>query len=377
MIAPFELDVVRHNEAYYLLRTLTGNDPVTLHRDTPQGAEELALEEYELARMADGRILICFRDAYRHSTKLNLIAVQGDETEVVNLQLFERIAPVYRAPVSNTNGVFILCDSKVIELPSIDWRCDAAFYGARLFDEEGTADTPLITDITRIITYEPVWNLNGVGHLLFIHMTDDDELVEFSVNSMVAPTGARTLPEAFRLMWEWAQLTQPPFDSTQLPAIRSAELLRAYTLSDSVADELAAQQSPMQLSQYFAGSPDARRRPEEVQPITEELATLIKHTMSYMTLSALVAANPGVADLDEVLGAEQEMFAEQEQRLVERFYGERDAISMNTYDELIEHLDTLAERSPGMVAFMKLKLKGWTVKKGLLAGLHADPAFHF
>jgi hypothetical protein len=377
MIKLFTVDVVRHNESFYLLRTLNGDEPLTLHRDTPQGAEVLPVEEYELARMDDGRILVCFRDAFRHSVKLNLIATQGDQSEVVNLQLFERVQPLYRAPVSNTDGVFILCMSKVIELPQQDWRCDASFYGARLFDDEGTEETPVVIDINRLITYEPIWNHNGVAHLLFIHMTDDDDLIEFSVNNMIAPTGARTLSEAFRLIWEWAQLSKPPFSSDQLPAVRAAELIESVVMSDTLADQIAASQSPMQVSNYFAGSTDARRRPSEVEPISEDLATLIKHTMSFMTLSALVAANPGVANFDAVLAAEEDMFAEQERRMVARFLGEPDAIGMETYDEFIAHLDSLHERHASLVAFIKNKLRVWSVKKGLLAGLRSDPALLF
>lgn len=377
MIKPFTVDAVRHNESFYLLRTLNGDESITLHRDTPQGAEVLADEEYELARMNDGRIMVCFRDAFRHSLKLNLIATQGDRSEVVNLQLFERVQPLYRLPVSNQNGIFIFTNSKVIELPQQDWRCDASFYGARLFDDEGTDETPLVTDIDRLITYEPIWNHNGVAHLLFIHMSDDADLAEFTVNGMIAPTGARTLSEAFRLIWEWAQLSKPPFSSDQLPAVRAAELIDSVVLSDALSDQIAASQSPMQVSNYFSGSTDARRRPSQVEPISEDLATLIKHTMSFMTLSALVAANPGVADLDAVLAAEQEMFAEQEHRMVARFMGEPDAISMETYDEFIAFLDGLPERHASLVAFLKVKLKAWGVKKSLLAGLSSDPSYLF
>jgi hypothetical protein len=374
MIKQFTVDAVRHNESFYLLRTLTGDEPVTLHRDTPQGAEVFPVEEYELARMDDGRIMICFRDAFRHTLKLNLIATQGEHSEVVNLQLFERVEPLYRLPVTNADGIFILCMSKVIELPQQDWRCDASFYGARLFDDEGTDETPLITDITRLITYEPIWNFNGVAHLLFIHMSDDADLVEFTVNGMVAPTGARTLSEAFRLIWEWSQLSKPPFSSDQLPAVRAAQLLDSIVLSDALAEQIAESQSPMQVSNFFAGSTDARRRPSHVEPITEDLATLIKHTMSFMTLSELVAANPGVADLDAVLDAEKEMFAEQERRMVARFIGEPDAIAMDTYDEFIAHLDSLHERHASLVSFIKVKLKAWSVKKELLARLSAGSA---
>jgi hypothetical protein len=373
----FSVDVVRHNESFYLLRVLNGDEAITLHRETPQGIEVLDEAEYELARMANGQILICFRDAFRHTLKLNLIATQSEQTEVVNLQLFERVFPLYRLPVSNSDGIFILCNSKVITLPQQDWRCDASFYGARLFDEEGTDDTPLVTDIQRLITYEPIWTHNGVAHLLFIHMTDDDDLVEFTVNNMIAPTAARTLSEAFRLMWEWAQLSRPPFNSDQLPAARAAELIESVVLSDDLAASIAASQSPMQVSNFLGGSTAARRRPDQVEPISDELAMLVKQTMSFMTLSALVATNPAVANLDDVLAAEAEMFAEQERRMVARFLGEPDAISMDSYDEFISHLDSLHERHASMVGFVKVKLKAWSVKKELLAGLKSDPAFLF
>jgi hypothetical protein len=90
-----------------------------------------------------------------------------------------------------------------------------------------------------------------------------------------------------------------------------------------------------------------------------------------------VATNPAVANLDDVLAAEAEMFAEQERRMVARFLGEPDAISMDSYDEFISHLDSLHERHASMVGFVKVKLKAWSVKKELLAGLKSDPAFLF
>jgi hypothetical protein len=92
----------------------------------------------------------------------------------------------------------------------------------------------------------------------------------------------------FRLITEWATLVDKPFNSKQLIALDAKEFLKQIQF-DSL---LVADQTNMQVAQYFLGDTDARRRPVNVVETNQGLLDFVKRKMAHMSLASLFSCYP-------------------------------------------------------------------------------------
>jgi hypothetical protein len=159
-----------------------------------------------------------------------------------------------------------------------------------------------------MITFEPLLSVNGVGHVLFIHLKDDAEIADSVVNNFEIPSSTRTLSELFKLMIEWGQTTEEPFNNSEPIAVNSKKFLELVGMDEEMISHIKANQVDMQVVNYFSGSETARVRPNNVVPMTSEIENWLLPKFCFMTLSKLLEFYPGSWDKQEILDKEKEVF---------------------------------------------------------------------
>jgi hypothetical protein len=269
------------------------DESVKLFRRTPAGDEEFT--SYTLHRMPDGKLLIAFYSYWGINSVHSLIAKCKDKEEFVSTQPFERIMP-YWNPTSDyeNKGVFILCNSVPIYVDPDDWRCDNTFYGPqRYITPDGFFLYPQIK-AEDVVVYEPIINIQGVANLLYLSTSEEGYVKNYTINEDIIPSSAITLSEMFRLLTEWATLAEPPFNSTEPIVLDAKTFLNQIGFDGS----LVADQTNMQVAQYFLGSTDARRRPVDVVETNQELLNFVKRKMAYLSLAGLLSCYPEYGRID-------------------------------------------------------------------------------
>lgn len=307
-INEFQLQVLNDHKVFYMLDKISGdNESVFLFKETPSGRVEKTF--FQAYKMRDNKVLIAFPNEMLTTTDYNYIAVAGGVEESINIQCYERIHNIYTKTPDNDKGVFAFTNSLPIVFDIETGRCDTENYGPAGFSRDGSVAEPIVDDVSKLITYEPILSVNGLGHIIFFHMKDDEDLAEWGVNNFEIPSVARTLMELFKIMTEWTQVYEPPFSNREPIAENTIKFFETVGADNNFIDHVKANQVDMQVVQFLLGNPNARVRPEGILPLTSEVENWLLPKLCFMTLSKLLQFYPDAWDAVEVLQKEKEVFA--------------------------------------------------------------------
>jgi hypothetical protein len=359
---PFSIDVLATHKCFFLLDLIPGRaEDVSLTILTPTGEEDV--DFVDLFTMDDGRIIAAWGHPMQKLPNHNLIARCGETRQIVNLNNVERILPHFDRPVTATNGAFLFTDSA--PLPNGDWRCDRGMYGPVPFVVEQLPR--VFNEVSELIVFEHLLTVNGVGSIIYIESRNETPRGTYLINNSVAPATTRTFQEMIRLVWEWAQLADYPFHSTDRTATQARLFLEWMQLSDYQLEYIASMPD-MQISRFLSGETDARRRPDDNPPMSPVIESLLFNRMAASSLSFIVKRNPTLWKLDDILEEEQTQLRAGFERFKE--YYEIDADT--TIDKLVEMRQVAVTNKPGDAAYIDSQLKQFDIKFDLLDMIATD-----
>ena len=310
---------------YYVLNKIT-DTTVTFYRRTPAGDE--LFEDVDILVMQDGHLVVALKHPFKYLPNMCLFAKHKDIEEVVNLNYWERIVDVYDTDIDHTDqGGFFFCSSKEMVIPEQEWRCDNTMYGPDHFGQR----TGLLS-IDRLIAYEPILSLHGVGYLIYLHFHDDAEIRETVINNSEIPMGGMTISETFKIIYEWSEVSKEPFNNTETIAVKAKQFLDCFGFTPDLVDN----QVDMQVANYINGSTNARMRPAGVVANKSELIDFVKKNMACSSLSELCVQYPGMWDAQEILTAEQQTLNAGIGRF-NKFYAIPEEWTFDNPDRYVEH----------------------------------------
>jgi hypothetical protein len=345
-IEPFNLDVINKYNMFFMLQKLNATSTINLYYQEVNN--DVPFEDCSLFEMSNGKVLVAFPEYFTHISKHNLVATDGVVSEIVSLQIFERIYKYYKHGVDSIDaGGFTFMNSAPV--PSFDnqWRCDAGLYGVELFADPLGDSTIVVPDAAdALLVYEPVLSINGVAHLVYIERENKNNKTELMNNSST-PFATYSLGEALKLILEWAQVSQAPFSNTESVAMKAFEFAQQLGIEET----LVSNQPDMQIFEYLKGNLTARMRPENVQPLSPTTEVFIKKNVAHSCLSSIVSLYPDAAPITEVKQAEQ-------QKLL------RDVESLNLSASLLND-----PSNKNMAFYLKSRTELFTIKQEILQSL--------
>ena len=335
-IKNYDINNLKHYEMFYMLDYITDSS-VKLFRRTPAGDEEFSA--YDLIQMPDGKLLIAFYKYWSISTIHNYVAISGNQEEFVGSQPFERIMAYWNLGIASPTGekgVFCFFDSQPIHNPKDEWRCDTTFYGPLKYLGVGEEHSKIIAELAQIKTYETIISINGIANIAYLHRNDDEDIRDLVVNAEEVPAYTVTLSEMFRLISEWAALTDEPFNSTQDIALDAKAFLNTIRFDSS----LVADQVDMQVAEYLKGNNNARQRPAGVVDNSPELLNFIKRKIAHMSLASLLSCYPEYEDIDSVIERDIESVNEEFNRWMDNLQAQQ----FENIDMIENALDSMSSR---------------------------------
>lgn len=198
---------------------------------------------------------------------------------IINNSYYSKFNGIFERDINTNVGGFLFTKSGLVQYDltkKIDKRCDygqvapLAFIGAE-GSAEASVDIQAIQAITLadIKTAQVIFSLFDVGHIVYME-THDPQLEMFAQDEREVPCATRTISEQLKLIWEWSELTKPPFNSSQDISVYAKKFLEAYNMKEEIVDDLVANQSGMQIAKFLSGDSNARSRPDvsDIKPIT-------------------------------------------------------------------------------------------------------------
>lgn len=300
-IEPFNLDVVNKYNMFFMLQKLNATSTIDLYYQEVNN--NVPFEDCALFEMTNGQVLVAFPEYFTHISKHNLVATNGVMSEIVSLQIFERIYKYYKHGVDGADtGGFVFMNSSPVPSFENQWRCDAGLYGVELFADPLGDSTIAVPDAAdALLVYEPILSINGVAHLVYIERENKNNKTEL-MNNSITPFATYSLGEALKLILEWSQVSQEPFNNTEFVATKAFE----FTQRLGIEGTIVSNQPDMQIFEYLKENPTARVRPDNVQPLLPATDMFIKKNVAHSCLSSLIAIHPDAANITAVKQAEQQ-----------------------------------------------------------------------
>jgi len=355
-VKPFTIEVLSTHKAFFLLDELPKNSTeVDVWVQTPTGNE--SVDFIDVFLMKDGSLLAAWVHPYQKIPVHNLLVFANGATQILNLHTVENVIDIYDRPIDASTGTFIFCSSQIIE--NGDWRCDQSMYGPRPF--AGEAVDRVITDIEEIVFYEPILNINGVGHLIYLESKTKTQLAVEKLNNSIVPVTGRTLQECFRLIYEWSVLAKQPFDSKDEAAVTAQKFTSELKFSEQEIKVLE-NLTPMQVGKFLSGSETARVRDMDILPLSDDVASILFRRMAASCLSFIVSLNPDIWDIQEIVSAEVQELEKGVARFKD-YYQIPEGMEIEDNPAVIDHCFIYF---PKQLSYVHTQLRGFKNKKMII-----------
>lgn len=294
----FSIDILSTHRGFFILDKLPKfATEVDVWIQTPAGNE--SVDFIDVFVLHDGTLLAAWVHPFQKLPLHNLTVFCDGTVQVLNLCPLERIIDIYDRPLDASLGTFSF--AKSIPIDGGDWRCYRGMYGPWQFTDDSYQI--VLDEVTQIVIYEPLLNLNNAGYLIYLEATGKTQLANEKVNNSLAPVTGRTLQETLRLIYEWSVLAEEPFNSTDDAATAAKTFLDFLGFTTEERTALASM-PPMQISNYLAGSETARVRPSNIPALNETIKTMVFRRMASSSLSALFKIH-GIEDIYGLQALEQ------------------------------------------------------------------------
>lgn len=338
----------KNYSGYYMLQTVgMHSDFVDISAKTVDG--ETSFENFTAFRMNDGKVLILFHAMNQVFLDYSLTATDGTGAEeVVNTQTYERLHQYYNIPAAENRGFFIFENSVPVPLDGYGWRCDYNRFGPQFFMKNDVEYDPLFADLSEIIVYEPVFSVSGVAHVIYVNGTRDAELEDFHLNEYELPRAARTLPELFKLITEWSDVSASPWNNEETIALKAQEFLQKMQFSAEFIEDIRENQLDMQVVKYLRGEPNARLRSTSPVPMSTTTVTELKKKVSHLSLPNLLGLfDNTVDDIESVVAQEEEVVSKKQSALIEELELPFEKFTVDDIDTVVQAMQAKRETKVG------------------------------
>lgn len=211
----------------------------------------------------------------RMSMTYSFILDYDNKTYTVNNQSFDNVKDLLIRSVDSTVGEFTFTDSQIANTSKL--RCDDSRYGPIVFlrpedpDNDSDCKSPILQTFTELKRFTPFLSIDRIGHLIYVELPNSNsENQDLNLNNM--PKACVTISEILKLMLEWSELVNSPWNSTEPISVKSNLFFENLSIPSEVRDDLINNQADMQVARYLMGNTNARERPpiseiNEISPI--------------------------------------------------------------------------------------------------------------
>lgn len=189
---------------------------------------------------------------------------------IINNVHYSLLGNLVTTPKNSNKGIFVFSKNEKIDYPTIEGssiRCDYGMNGPIAFSgPAGPSEIsfdfkdPAPVTLDHTYTTSSVISCFGVGNIVYMELIDETIESE-AINDREVPCITRTFAEQLKLIIEWAELVEKPFNSKQDISLLASEFLKQYNMSKDVKDDLWKNQADMQVVRFLKGDKKARQRP--------------------------------------------------------------------------------------------------------------------
>lgn len=280
-----EIDPLEYD--FFHLAKLNGD--VTVFAKTTGGMIEVPDVDYY---QTDNGVLLCFKEkSYTHGYHdYQIVGDNGDY--IMQMLSYENLQDVFQGTTEYPFSFYNFWNS--IEMPSSGtpptaWGGTGSLKDGKEFvrcDYNKFGPVPFYPRTTRyeVVSIKLVLSATGVGHILRVDTKDQDFKDK---STQIVNTYSRTFSGILKQIFEWSEVSKPPFSSTENPAVQAAAFIDALGIND-VMNEINSSENNMRVSRYIQGNNEIYQEIEEKNIFPESLKNYFLSHIRYKTLNSLL-----------------------------------------------------------------------------------------
>jgi hypothetical protein len=277
-------------------------ESINIYTIHPEG--EFEFFDYELFSLGDKTLIAFTSFDFSKSDNLYKI-VSNNNIERIDFQTYEAIIDVIDEDYEKEKNLFLLMNSvpvqqkiqegSFVSVVDLDKRCDINTFGAMAFVDTSDGFSPAIVDYS-IMTADNITGaavmINYPGSAVIMKISGNN-FPESSYKDWPSVVGTcKTLTGAIRLIIEWSEATESPWNSQEEIAIKSKDLLEKLEVPEDIINEILNFQTPMPVEMFLSGDPNPRKSIDEKVELPPLFKKWYMSRLRYKSLNTLVKYFP-------------------------------------------------------------------------------------
>ena len=261
-------------------------------------------QDYSLLSVKD-KILVVFHNYRTFTAKTYLYAEYNGLKSLIQVSVFEDMRRFFHSGKDHSWGSFVFMNSKIInkfDFPENSLRCDINDYGPKYWDDEGNETSDgndslgKKVDISQMEEFSRLMSVPKQGHIVYVRLKPIDGVLlsDNYNNEAIVPAVTRTIFELMKLVYEWASVSEEPFNNIQDISTKAKGFIDGLGIPEPIKESINSLQTDMQVYRYLAGSENARQRPplEDIALMPQSVYDWFKQQFCYRSFDNLVLYHP-------------------------------------------------------------------------------------
>jgi hypothetical protein len=271
-------------ESYFIVDSI---EDINIYYFTSNGY--ISFEDFDTYKM-ESSSLIAFLDNPDNYWITNYKLEYEQKSHILQSQYYEKVLDILNEENVYNESVHAFSNSvEVYENNSLgssvydlSQRCDYNKYGPTAFYPPSAN-----RKLGKILQFRNLLSVTGTAHLLRIDLESISQAYDDNSSNQAMNQTARTFGGAMKLIHEWKEVSQDPWNNEEPIAQKSNLFLQSLNIPEETVQELLANQCDMRVVKYLQGEASLNQEMPETGYISESFKRYLIDNYRYKSIKNL------------------------------------------------------------------------------------------
>jgi len=254
----------------------------------------IVFEDYDTYRF-DGFSIVAFHNIQENLWIKDFQITYDDKCLVYQSEFYEKFKEILNGESQEVNDIYIFMNSVEIQQQqsfhiaglSAEERCDFNKFGPSIFYPRINQES------MKVLDFKLLTSVTGVGHIIWVKV---ESVNDTYINQNIAEnrqiyTTARTLSGSLKLIDEWSQMADEPWNSTEQISLKAKNFLQILNIDKEDLEETFSPQCDMRIVRFLKNDHEFRSLPES-KFISDGLKKYFRQYYRYSSINSIIQNHP-------------------------------------------------------------------------------------
>jgi len=274
---------------YFLVES---DQDITVKFFTSNGYIEF--EEYDTYKF-DGFSILAFYEIQANLWIKDFQITYEEQSLLYQNEFYEKFKEILNGESQEVNDIYIFMNSVEIQQPqsfhiagiSAEERCDFNKFGPNIFYPRINQES------MKVLDFKLLTSVTGAGHIIWVKVESVNDTYgnqNIAENRQIYTT-ARTLSGSLKLINEWSQMVDEPWNNTEQISLKAKDFLQLLNIDKEDLEETFAPQCDMRIVRFLKNDHEFKSLPES-KFISEGLKKYFSKYYKYFCLKTIKENHP-------------------------------------------------------------------------------------